>query len=137
MVRLLAETHIPAPPDAVWEVLSDVEGWGSWNDVMRDGRCRGGVGSTLRVTIDTGSFELPIAAKIVAWSPGEELAWGVTALGFTARHGFRLHGDGETTRLQHYEDFGGVFGTLLGWIGKRRTEPRYRRFNEALRDRLS
>jgi len=74
MATITVRTHIPAPPDAVWAVLEDLEHQGDWMvdvrrlDVVTEQKR--GAGAVMRVTSEL--FGLPIVKDVMAitvWDP--------------------------------------------------------------------
>ena len=68
---------IPAPAEAVWTVLEDVESWPTWaptfTDVALDGDLR--VGAEVRISQPGRG---PMTYRIQALEPGRRLQWGST-----------------------------------------------------------
>lgn len=138
MGEVRVDTIIEASPEAVWEVLSDIGGWGDWNDVMIDGRCdRGEVGAVLSFRVRVGPIMLPIRARLTSWSPGRALVWGEDR-GRILRifHGFELSAVDGGTCVVHSETFRGLIGRLVYQVAWRALEPNYARFLDALKQRV-
>jgi len=138
MGEVRVDTIIEASPEDVWEVLSDIGGWGDWNDVMIDGRCdRGEVGAVLSFRVRVGPTLLPIRARLMSWSPARALVWGEDR-GRILRivHGFELSAVEGGTCVVHAETFQGIIGRIVYKVAWRALEPNYARFLDALKQRV-
>ncbi len=138
MGEVRAETVIDAPPDAVWEVLSDVSGWAEWNDVMIDGRCSGGEGARVSCKVAVGPIWFPVDSKMRTWHDAQEMAWGED-MGRILRvnHGFTLERRGEAgTAVVHFERFEGAIGRLVYPLIRRSLTKNYAEFLRALKQRV-
>lgn len=140
MRELVTTIAIDAPPERVWEVLTDFGRYPTWNPFMRvAGRATEGArlavelhppegrGASFRPTVTSADY-------------GREFRWvghlGVPGL-FDGEHRFVLEpdADGEGTTLTHAETFRGVLsGLLYGMVGAD-TEAGFRQMNEALKAR--
>jgi len=138
MGEVRVERVVDAPVAEVWDVLSHVDGWSEWNDVMTDARCdRGEVGAVISLRVKVGPVHLPIKARLTAWAPHRELAWGEDR-GRLLRieHGLQLHPAAGGTRVVHFERFGGVVGRLVYRVVHRSLERDYARFLDELKARV-
>ena len=88
-VALEMEATIPAPPDAVWELLTDWERQGDWmleaSDFVVTSPHREGIGVEAEATIRIGGIKTRDKIQVVGWEPNHRLAirhlgW-VTGLG--------------------------------------------------------
>lgn len=141
MIRLETTAFLPAPPAAVWAVLTDFPGYGSWNPGMTDGTGSAAPGATIGFTVaapDGSGRRYPMKARIVELDAPRALAWrgGMWPL-LVGRHYFRLEAEGDGTRLIHGEDFAGLYPW---WVGRARIEgfrPYYEAMNHGLAAYLS
>ncbi len=107
-------TDIPAPPQLVWAVVTDVERWPGWtasvSRVVRFGSGPLRVGSRARIH----QPRLPLAWwRVTESTPGAGFTWVSVAPGMrvTARHVIEAVPAGSRVTLSiHYE---GLFGKLL------------------------
>lgn len=115
---------IAAPPELVWQVLTDVEHWSDWTASVRwvrrleDGPLR--PGSTAKIS----QPKVPTVDWVVTeLDPGRAFTWVSVAPGAltTARHAVEaLPGGGSRVRLS--VDQGGPLGSLLGRFYRGLTE---------------
>jgi len=129
---------IDAPADLVWSILVDFAGHDAWNPLLRTirGRCEEGARLTFRIR--AGRAELPADAEIVVVSPGRALRWIGPAKRWARRamsgeHYFELTplGTGQC-RLEHGEQFTGIFAPRrAAWLVAR-LRPLYDAFNDRL-----
>jgi len=76
MRELRSEIDIEAPPEPIWSVLTDFDGYPEWNPFMRSlaGRCE--VGARLKVRIEPpGRRPMTFTPTIRAAASGRELRW--------------------------------------------------------------
>lgn len=106
MAHLEVQTFIAAPPEAVWEVLADIERQGDWMvdvrtlEIVSD--TKRGVGTVMRVTSEL--FGLPLVKdvmEITAWDPPRRM---------DVAHRGQFSGSGSFV-LERIEN-----GTLLIWV---------------------
>lgn len=139
MRTLTVSTDITAPPDVVWDVLTDTAAFAAWNPFMP--RLVGdlAVGQRLEVRIEPpGGRGMTFRPTVTAVEHGRRLEWlgrlGVPGV-FDGRHSFTLAPlPGGGTRLTQAESFTGVLVPLTGRT-LARTEEGFAAMNEALRVR--
>ena len=130
-----AELSIPAPPDEIWSILMDGDGYGEWNPVLVhvEGEFRQGARLTYQMMTESGEAT-EVEARVVKLDPGKELNqaggyWGI----LTFDHHWILEPVDGGTRVTQHEDYEGI-GVLFfdpSWF-----EAAYGRGNRALRDRV-
>ena len=105
------EVQIAAPPETVWEVISDIAAWPSWNTDVKSMKLEGPVapGSTFRWK--AGSSSLVSTLKVV--DPPREIAWTGVTMGIHAVHVFRLEPSDGGTRAHSAESFRGLIPTVF------------------------
>lgn len=135
------EIEIAAPPERVWEVVTDLASYADWNPVMRWMKGDARLDGTLRFRIDIGGLPpLVLSARVCAYTPLRELAWtGGPAAVFNGMHYLRLAPvDGGRTLLVHGEDFRGalVRGTFRRFVLPRITQS-YDEMNRAIATRAA
>ena len=139
MKELAAEIEIDAPPETVWQVLTDFDAYPEWNPVEIEMKGRPVEGTTLEHTSKLpGNRPMTFRPTIVEASPNRTLAWDgrlfMPGL-FDVRHRFALEplNDGRT-RLRQSEVFRGV---LIPFVGGtlRKTEQAFGIANRAIKER--
>lgn len=132
-------TEIAAPADVVWEILSDISAYPSWNPFMTrvDGRLA--KGERLTVTIaPPGSKPQTFKPTVTSVEAGHKIEWLGRLLMpgiFDGAHHLTVEAVSPTTsRFTQSEDFTGVlvplFGSLMG-----NTEAGFAAMNRALATR--
>lgn len=132
--------EIDAPPEAVWEVLTDFASYGDWNPFMDRIEGSPEVGTKLVVhMVPNEGRAMTFKPKVLVADPGRELRWlGKLGFGglFDGEHSFVLtpNPDG-TTGLTHAENFTGILVSLLkGTMSN--TDGDFAAFNQALKRRV-
>ncbi|MCO6484670.1 MAG: SRPBCC domain-containing protein [Saprospiraceae bacterium] len=139
MKRISTSIRIAAPPQKVWEVLTNVTAYPEWNPFIRrlEGKLAPGTrldveihppgGSAMRFRPVVLEATMPVVLK---WK-GKLLIKGL----FDGEHAFRLAPDaGGGTIFHHEEEFTGWLVPLLSGALVR-TEQGFHAMNEALRRR--
>jgi len=131
---------IQAPPEAVWEVLTDFASYSEWNPFMDRVEGTPQVGSKLRVHMaPPGGRGVTFRPTVLAADPGRELRWlgrlGFRGL-FDGEHFFTLTANGNGgTRLTQGETFSGALVPLMrGSVSG--AEAGFDNFNRALTQRV-
>ncbi|MFE7457552.1 SRPBCC family protein [Kitasatospora albolonga] len=139
MPTITTRIEIAAPPQRVWDVLTDFPGHQEWDPffVRLEGTPR--PGETLAVTIaPPGGKRMDFRPRVVELDAPHRLAWLGRLLVpgiFDGRHSFELSAlpDGGTL-LRHSERFSGVL-TPFGRGMLARTTAGFETFNDALKKR--
>jgi hypothetical protein len=75
--RIRVSTTLPAPPVAVWRVVSDLASHVDWmadaESLRFTTRRRSGVGTTMEVATRVGPFRLTDVLEVTEWRPGRAL----------------------------------------------------------------
>ena len=137
---LISQIDIDAPPERVWQELTQLSDFTHWNPfiVRAEGRIEVGAGLVLRMQ-PVGGRPMTLTPTVVEVVDGSLLRWrgtvGVPAL-LAAEHSFRLVAlDGGATRLHQDEVFHGMLVPLVKRSLQRHTLPAFCVMNEALRRR--
>ncbi len=126
-MRVAASVEIAAPPDRIWEVVSDparvltfMSGVTRWEG---EGEPRTGLGARYRVLFRVGAAEVGGLIEVVEWDEGRELAW-TSVLGVDQRGRWRLRPirDGRT-RVELRMAYGVAGSGLAGWVAERVAAP--------------
>ncbi|MGZ4700896.1 MAG: SRPBCC family protein [Ilumatobacteraceae bacterium] len=67
--------EIAAPPQAVWDVLIDVDAYTEWNPFLTLDRAPAAVGDRLSITIRPGRRKMTFRPTVTAFVPGSEISW--------------------------------------------------------------
>lgn len=129
---------IDAPPEAVWEVLTDTDAYPEWNPhVVRFGGTLA-VGERATVTVRQSGRENSIGVRVTECDRPHRLEWvGKLGLGalFLGTHAFELEplDGGERTRFVNTESSRGV---LAGFVVEPDAREAYEAMNAALKSRV-
>lgn len=85
-VKLEHRVGIQAPPEAIWAVIADIEGWSVWNPIYpkAQGALRIGSSLTLELALEGRKPEV-IRPVILDWVPNEQIHWRLTIMGGLVR----------------------------------------------------
>jgi uncharacterized protein YndB with AHSA1/START domain len=103
--------EIAASPQAVWDVLADIESWPSWNPDVKSMSMQGGLaeGSVFRWRAGPGT----ITSRIQHVEPPRVIGWTGTIFGIKAKHVYRLEARDGATLVQTEESYEGLVVRLL------------------------
>jgi uncharacterized membrane protein len=129
-MRVAASIEVSAPPEAVWEHLTDparylhfFAGLTRW-EAMTPGPIR--IGSRFRVLMRVGSAEVGGLVEVIECDEARDLAWtSVTGLDQRARWRLRAR-PMERTRVELRLAYGVAGAGLFGWIAERVAAPTVR-----------
>jgi hypothetical protein len=131
---------IEAPPERVWELLTDFEGMPGWNPFITEISGELVEGERIRVHLKPPESKgMTLKPRLVRVEPGKELRWighlGIPGL-FDGEHIFEIGGLPQgNTRFVQREEFKGLFaGLILRSIGDD-TLQGFAGMNEALKER--
>jgi acyl-CoA synthetase (AMP-forming)/AMP-acid ligase II/uncharacterized membrane protein len=120
-MRLAADTHIDAPPEQIWEVVTDPhQQVGLVKDVTRwevEGDQERGLGARYVMRMEVGSAEIGSTIEVVEWDENRDMAW-TSVKGIDQRGRWRLRRDedgGGTTvelRLSYQSPGSGILSDL-------------------------
>ncbi len=115
-----ASAFVKAPPEAVWALLADFEGWPSWNQnvskMTLDGKAR--VGATF-VWVADGAR---IVSRIEELDRPSRIAWTGRTLGIRATHIWEFEDKEGGTLVRTRECFVGFVAKLLRGLLRRMLE---------------
>ena len=67
---------VQAPPEVVWEILSDLSGWGRWCPIYPRAAGELHIGARLELTLALpGLPEREFSARLIDWVPEEQILW--------------------------------------------------------------
>ncbi|WP_026876248.1 SRPBCC domain-containing protein [Jiangella gansuensis] len=139
MREIATSVEIKAPPEVVWDVLTDFAGYAQWNPFIREaaGQARAGERLMLRMYPAGGGRPITFRPTVRVAAKGMELRWvgrlfvpGV----FDGEHRFVMAFHDGVTRVQQAETFSGL---LVPFLGKTidSTLESFRLLDEALKTR--
>lgn len=131
-----AETSvtIQAPIEKVWQRLSQLESYASWNARTRFHQ-QPKLGQTQKMRVKLFGLWLSVPVKIQSFNFSDGIRWqgGIPGL-YTGSHYFRLQaGKNDTTTLIQGEDFEGVLVPALWPVIKKELQSLYEGMNQDLK----
>jgi len=111
------EIQIAAPPETVWEVISDIAAWPSWNTDVKSMKLEGPVAPSTTFRWKAGSSSLVSTLKVV--DPPREIAWTGVTMGIHAVHVFGFESSDGGTRARSEESFRGLIPSVLRGYSRR------------------
>jgi uncharacterized membrane protein len=129
-MRVSASIEVSAPPDAVWEWVSDPEralhffsGMTRW-EVLSDEPS--GLGARYRMLLRVGSAEVGGVVEVIEFDEARDMAWtSVTGLDQRGRWRLRPSPSGRT-RVELRLAYGVAGAGLFGWIAEQVAAPTVR-----------
>ena len=126
-MRVSADVEIAAPPDLVWDIVSDPERALSFmSGVTRwevEGEPESGLGARYRVLFRVGAAEIGGLIEVVEWDEPCELAW-TSVLGIDQRGRWRLRKlPGGRTKVELRMAYGVAGSGVFGWLAERVSGP--------------
>jgi uncharacterized protein YndB with AHSA1/START domain len=106
-----SEIEIAAEPDAVWDVLTDFDGWPSWNPDVKSMSIDGDVAPGTKFRWKSGPAS--ITSTIQRVERPRLIAWTGETLGMSAIHVYRLDARDGGTVVHTEESFQGWLARLL------------------------
>ncbi|NRQ34779.1 SRPBCC domain-containing protein [Nonomuraea sp. NN258] len=138
MRQISSAIDIQAPPQRVWDVLTDFAAYTTWNPFIREGAGEAVVGGTLTLRMHPEKGKpMTFRPKVLTAEPGRSLRWiGRLVLPgiFDGTHEFALTPTADGTHLVQSETFKGLLVPFLGGMIDG-TERNFARLNEALKKR--
>lgn len=137
--RLVTEVLIDAPPERIWQILTDTSAYSEWNPVLVSLEGQLQVGRTIEVENRGSSGSMTFTPTVLAVHPSRELRW----LGhlwrpglFDGEHFFVLTPQpGDRTLMTHGETFSGLLVPLVKRWLHTGVKQDFLRINEALKNR--
>ncbi len=137
MKTMTATIDVDAPPDKVWDILTDLGSYRDWNPLFVEAAGDVAVGQriTLRSKHPANGRLMIVKPKIIAAKSGAELRWTSSLPGIMGgEHSFTLAPVSGGTRVVQSETFRGL---LTHFSGKTfaNAEASFKALNEALKKR--
>ena len=126
--------HINAPPEIVWQVLSDFEAYARWTEQLHF-QGSPGQGDRLKITVKLFRWKVSVPVQVETLAPLKELRWrGGPRLIMSGSHFFQLRSAGPgQTEVIHGEDFTGLLLPVLWFFLSREVLAFYDRINADLK----
>jgi uncharacterized protein YndB with AHSA1/START domain len=126
------ELDIAASREVVWDVISDIGAWPSWNPDVRTSRLEGplAIGSVFRWK--AGGAWLTSTLRVV--DPPRELSWSGRTMGIRAIHTFRFEPSDGGTLARSEESWEGLVPALLRGYSRRMLDRGIRSVLRLLKD---
>ncbi len=107
-----AEAVVSAPPEVVWDTLTDLSSWPRWMPGVQSVRVDGplAVGTTFEWKAGPGT----IKSKILEAERPRSVGWEGHTLGITALHAWRMEAQGGGTHVFTEESWAGLLPRVLG-----------------------
>ena len=139
-MELTTSTHVDAPPETVWRVLTDFDEYPEWNPFLRvTGRANEGAHLSVELR-PPGRRATTFRPTVTRVESGRELRWlghllvpGI----YDGEHRFRVDPEGDGSRLTQSERFEGLLvGVVNRWLGVGASvEAGFEAMNGALKSR--
>jgi hypothetical protein len=138
-VRTEHRIGVQAPPETIWEIVSDLERWGEWNPLYPHASGQIRIGAPLEMTVQLpGLKPQPLRATVLEWVPNEQLHYQVTALGGLVRaiRYIEIEQLAEASCIiSNGEIMGGLLGPSVAKSVQGKVFRGLRLMNEALKER--
>ena len=138
--ELHTEIDINATPEAVWQVLTDLDGWADWNPFITSSVGKAAVGEELSNRMEPpGGKAMTFKPEVTVVDEASTFEWlgklGVTGV-FDGRHRFQLEATPSGgTHLVHTEHFTGVLVRFMRKSLDTTTKSGFEAMNVALKAR--
>lgn len=106
-----AHIEIAAPPERVWELLSNIERWPTWNSLVEKAALSGPLHSGSVFSWKSNGFAVTSTLREV--TPKRRIAWTGKAFGTRAVHTWELEESNQGTILKTAESFAGWLPKLM------------------------
>lgn len=75
MKELCTEIEIQAPPEKVWQILTDLDKWPEWNPFIHHAIGKVQVGAAVDITVRSAAKEMTLHCTVIKAEPNRELRW--------------------------------------------------------------
>jgi uncharacterized membrane protein len=126
------ETYVGAPPEEVWAVQADIEGWPEWQADVSSVEVGGelAVGTSFKWKANGAS----ITSTVQELEPGQRIGWTGKSLGMKAVHLWRFEPHNGGTQVNTEESLSGWFPALLKIVNPSFLEKSLSSALQALKD---
>ncbi|MDE2355879.1 MAG: SRPBCC domain-containing protein [Alphaproteobacteria bacterium] len=85
-VKIEHRIGVKAPAEAIWEIISDIEGWEAWNTLYPKARGALRIGGALELEVALpGQPRRAIRPVILDWVPNDQIHWRLSMFGGLVR----------------------------------------------------
>jgi len=138
MKEVRSEIEIQAPPERVWQILTDFDKWSEWNPSLYRASGTAALGEQVTITFKgPGSKETNLCCTIQTLEKGRKWMWNFHAIApflFRGEHSFAIESsDGNRVRFEQREVFKGLLVTFL--VNEAETLRGYKAMDSALKAR--
>lgn len=138
--EIKTEVEIAATPETVWNELTDLGSFSTWNPFMVEASGDPVTGSRLEVRMQPpGGSAMTFRPTVTESTAPMRFEWLGSLLVrglFDGRHRFELEGVGSGTRLIQSEQFTGILVPLLRKSLETRTRAGFESMNSALKEQV-
>lgn len=106
-----AEGVVPAPPDEVWAVLSDIEAWPSWNPDVKQASLEGPLAAGSAFVWKAGPGTIRSVLQVV--EPPSRIGWTGKTMGIDAVHVWEIEAVEGGSRVRTEESWSGLIVRLF------------------------
>jgi uncharacterized protein YndB with AHSA1/START domain len=106
-----AEAVIDAAPEAVWALLSDIEGWPAWNPDVKSAHLEGPLAPGTEFVWKAGPSTIHSVLRVV--EPPERIGWTGRTMGIGAAHVWDITAAAGGSRVRTEESWDGLIVRLL------------------------
>ena len=111
------QVEIQAPPEVVWNLLTDLPGYTRWNPYIYPAQGRIAEGQVLDLEVHATSQTGQIEVKVLSVTPGRVMSWGGNVLGVSRTLTFTIDDLGSgRSRVTAEELFNGVLLPFVGGV---------------------
>jgi hypothetical protein len=139
MKEVVTEIEINAPPERVWEILTDFAAWGKWNPFLYRVIGEANLGTQVRTFVKALGRETKLNCHINTLEPNRELRWEWHLLGpglYRGEHSFSIEPlEGNRVKFVNREVFSGLLVPLFRRSINRGTPSGFKAMDQALKER--
>ena len=106
-----AEIEINAPRESVWEIMTDIENWPSWNQDVSKAELKGELQPGTEFHWKAGPGTIKSQLQVV--QPPDEIAWTGKTMGIKAVHVWQLEDRDGKTLIRTEESWDGLIVKLF------------------------